>query len=151
MFADEGKAGSIYPVAEQFLRQANNQASVLGNVNPLELYLLPIPKKLNDCVPACASASCRILPIPALLPVPTAFPENKTISIGTAIATFPTDITLAELAPPRSESISAVLRSSIRCIRRVPIFVSQLTRGNAKRSMYDLVAPLPRQSETLLR
>jgi len=38
VFADEGKAGSIYPVAEQILRQANNQASVLGNVNPLELH-----------------------------------------------------------------------------------------------------------------
>jgi hypothetical protein len=145
------KLGPFIGLPEQFLRQAASQASIIGNVNPLALYLLPILMKLNDCVPAWASASCRILPIPALLPVPTAFPENKINSIGTAIATFPTDITLAELAPPRSESISAVVRSSIRCIRRVPIFVSQLTRGNAKRSMYDVVAPLPRQSETLLR
>ena len=128
MFADEGKARSVYRVAGQFLRQANSQASIIGNLNPPELYLLPILKKLNDCVPAWASASCRILPIPALLPLPIAFPENKTISIGTAIATFPKDITLAELAPPRSESISAVLRSSIECIRRLLIFVSQLTR-----------------------
>ena len=145
------KLGPFIGLPGQFLRQAASQASIIGNVNPLALYLLPIPMKLNDCVPAWASASCRILPIPALLPVPTEFPENKTISIGTAIATFPKDITLAELAPPRSESISAVVRSSIRCIRRLPIFVSQLTRGNAKRSMYDVVAPLPRQSETLLR
>ena len=48
VFADEGKARSIYRVTGQFLRQANSQAYVTGDVNPLELYLLPILKKLND-------------------------------------------------------------------------------------------------------